>query len=82
MYFEMARRQVYFLSGSSVSITVQQSNDLENWEAIGSALTLDAVEAGLRRVTDIAAKYVRLLYTLGGEFDRAVIAAGIRTIEL
>ncbi|MBK9387362.1 MAG: hypothetical protein IPN34_21315 [Planctomycetes bacterium] len=73
--------QVYFIDGSEpVLLQAQQGNDLENWEDIGSALSLDEIEARFARITDIAAKYVRLKYTASD--SAAIIAAGIETSEL
>ena len=69
---------IFNLGGAtSLSITVQQSNDLQNWSNVGSSTT---AVLGFTRLSQssIAGQYVRLLYRVVGT-GTIIMAAGINT---
>lgn len=91
-----ARVEVTFfvVANGSVSVSVQRSNDLENWTTItgaGTSVSASSHGYGTCKVTAVASQYIRLRYDLeaseGGEEAAptdgvVVLAAGVRTADL
>jgi hypothetical protein len=71
--------------GGDLGVQVEGSNELENWDAIGSSVDLTAIgynqTADATKFTGIAHQYVRLKYTQSVS-GTAIISAGINTTSL
>lgn len=71
---------VYAITGSSATLTIQlqESNDLENWKDKGSASTATAIGYTLGSLTtSISSSYVRMKISITGTTPSSVVAAGI-----
>ncbi len=78
---------MFHLSGGgapSLRVTIQQSNDLENWGDEGSdRVDLTKIEYGTLQKEQMSSRYVRLKYSfISGSSSKAIVAAGIHTADL
>lgn len=73
---------LYAKGTNALTITVQVSNDLENWADApsGPHLTMSTVGADQDQVPSISAAYVRLKYVQDG--GTSIVAAGINVANL
>ncbi len=72
---------VMSITGGTLTIQLQISNDLENWVDMTSAnKSYTAIGYGKKKVTAIGEAYVRLKYSFSVD-EEAVIAAGINTAK-
>ncbi len=70
------------ITSGTLTVSVQASNDLENWNTLASTdKTFTAAGYGKKRITGIAETYVRLVYSMGVS-GSAIVSAGINTAEL
>ena len=65
---------------SGATVVLQQSNDMENWDDVGSSTSITAAGYLKFSVTAIAAQYVRLKFVATS--GTAILAAGINTANL
>lgn len=59
---------------AQIDAQLEQSDDLDNWYSLGSATTIETT--GLKRpaaVTDIAAAYVRVKFTVTADTGSAIV---------
>jgi hypothetical protein len=67
-------------SGATVTVQLQESNDLENWKDKGSGTAPTAVGYTLAAaVTAISSAYVRVKATASGTTPIAVVSIGLNT---
>jgi hypothetical protein len=72
---------VYGISGGTLTLTAQESNDLENWGTLSGQVAFTAGTYNTLKITDVAGQYVRLKYVQNGAFN-TVLSAGINTAQL
>ena len=69
----------------TVSITLQEGNDLDNWTdnvSVGGTIAGTVASYGTMKLTSIASQYVRLKYTMTGSSLKAVLSAALNTAQL
>lgn len=72
---------LYALTATHVSYQVEETNDLVNWTAKGTAQTLTTIGYKLfTPETTFSAQYVRLKFSISGT-GKAIVAAGIYTSQ-
>lgn len=71
----------FSVSGTNVSISAEEGNDLENWSTLSGTLALTAASYGTLKVGSVSGQYVRLKYQQTGGTVSAV-SAGINTSQL
>lgn len=72
-------------TAGTVSITLQEGNDLDNWTDntdVGGTIAGTVPSYGTMKLTALASQYVRLKYTMNGASQRAVLSAGVNTAQL
>lgn len=62
-------------------VTVEASNDLQNWTPIGGTLQITGVSYHMEKVTGIAAAYVRLRFSVP-DSGACIFSAGINVANL
>jgi hypothetical protein len=75
----------FAISGGSLNVTLQEGNDLDNWFDIsvaGGTIAINQQGIGAMKVGSIAARYVRLKYTMFTASNRAVLSANVNTAQL
>lgn len=76
---------VFQISGGSVNVTLQEGNDEDNWSDIttaGGTIGFSATGYGTMKVSSIAARYVRVKYTMFTAGKNATLSAGVNTAQL
>jgi hypothetical protein len=71
-----------FAESAGCDVTVEQGNDLENWEPIagGPHLQLSGADYKSKHLTQIAAQYVRLMYRSSS--GTSILAGGVNVANL
>jgi hypothetical protein len=72
---------LFVKGGGNFSIQLQGSNDLENWDDVGSAIAMTAVGFATDSCPDIAFQYVRLAYSQATS-GTGIVAAGVNVANL
>lgn len=76
---------LFTLSGGSLNVTLQEGNDLDNWADVtvaGGTIAFTSDGYGTMKLGGLAARYVRLKYTMFTATHRAVLSAGVNTARL
>ena len=80
VYYEVT---LFYLEATSVSVLVEESDDLENWSSPNDSAKTFAGGYDAKRVTGIGSAYVRLRYDMTSSTGEvAVLGAGINTKRL
>jgi len=73
---------IFNLSGTSLQVTLQESNDGENWSDRSADTARTAMGYWTFQVSSLGCKYARLKYVVSGGSLKAVISAGINAAHL
>lgn len=77
----MINSTVFSISGGTLTITAQESNDLDNWGTLSGQVAFEGGTYNTLKITQIASQYVRLKFAQNGAFN-TVLSAGVNTAQL